>query len=550
MAAGGMQRAAQEQVPTMSTPATAMRYRDVAAAADWLCTAFGFEEQTALTDDTGRTLYAQLTFGRALLMLAPVGDSPIEQFMKQPDEVGGAETQSTYFLVSDADAHHDRARAAGAEIVLPVEDDDFGGRGYTCRDPEGHLWTFGTYDPWQGRFPAATVAMPAAPVGGRRLMLGSLTAVALVAVGVAAWFGGAQSSAGSSTPALEAAEQAARDFGTLLGREREARAAADKSSEEALKRAAEAQQGLESAERAVKQVRAELEKERTRKVAAQTPPPELLKRVEEESRARETAERTAREARAELERERTRKAADTPPPELLKRVEEESRARQAAERAAKEARAELEQERARRTTLTAAQTPAADAAKRSDEAAERAVKEARSELDKARADKAAAEMAKEFALGRAEEEQAAREAAERAVEEARAELQRLKKTAAGPAASAGATDDKKAASGDNNQKALASLQKALEKAQKLGAEEKRAREDAERAVEQAREEAARERTAKNAAWKTIVQLRRQTSQSGQSDASNSSSTTASSSTTTEDDPPPKRPRKAKKSDPE
>jgi uncharacterized glyoxalase superfamily protein PhnB len=138
-----MQSAEQEQTPIVSTPATAMRYRDVAAATDWLCTAFGFEKQTVLADDAGRTLYAQLTFGRALLMLAPVGDSPIEKFMKQPDEVGGAETQSTYLVVADADAHHARATAAGAEIVLGVEDDDFGGRGYTCRDPEGHIWTFG-----------------------------------------------------------------------------------------------------------------------------------------------------------------------------------------------------------------------------------------------------------------------------------------------------------------------------------------------------------------------------------------------------------------------
>src|SRR5262245_61329783 len=104
MAARGMQRAGQEQMPTVSTPATAMRYRDVAAAADWLCAAFGFEKQTVLTDAAGRTLYAQLTFGRALLMLAPVGDSPIEKFMKQPDEIGGAETQSIYFLVSNADS--------------------------------------------------------------------------------------------------------------------------------------------------------------------------------------------------------------------------------------------------------------------------------------------------------------------------------------------------------------------------------------------------------------------------------------------------------------
>src|SRR5215813_6256044 len=181
-------------MPAMSSPATAMRYRDVARAADWLCDAFGFEKQTALTDEAGNTLYAQLTFGRALLMLAPVGDTPIEKFMKQPDEIGGAETQSCYFLVPDADTHAAMAVAAGAEIVLPVEDDDFGGRGYTCRDIEGHIWTFGTYDPWQGKFPvevppAAEAAPPPPPSGARRVMFAVLSAVVIVGVGAAAWVG-------------------------------------------------------------------------------------------------------------------------------------------------------------------------------------------------------------------------------------------------------------------------------------------------------------------------------------------------------------------------
>jgi uncharacterized glyoxalase superfamily protein PhnB len=50
--------------------------------------------------------------------------------------------------VEDADAHHARAVAAGAEVVADLVDQDYGGRGYSCRDPEGHLWNFGTYDPW------------------------------------------------------------------------------------------------------------------------------------------------------------------------------------------------------------------------------------------------------------------------------------------------------------------------------------------------------------------------------------------------------------------
>src|SRR5262245_52378463 len=105
-------------MPTTSTPATAMRYRDITAAADWLCSAFGFEKQTVLTDDSGAPLYVQLTFGRAMLMLAPVRPSPIDKFMKQPDEIGGAETQSGYYVVSDADAHYAHAKVAGASIIL------------------------------------------------------------------------------------------------------------------------------------------------------------------------------------------------------------------------------------------------------------------------------------------------------------------------------------------------------------------------------------------------------------------------------------------------
>lgn len=57
-------------------------------------------------------------------------------------------TQGIYVIVSDADAHCARAQAYGAEILIPLTNQDYGGRDYTARDPEGHVWTFGTYDPW------------------------------------------------------------------------------------------------------------------------------------------------------------------------------------------------------------------------------------------------------------------------------------------------------------------------------------------------------------------------------------------------------------------
>jgi len=38
--------------------------------------------------------------------------------------------------------------AAGAEVVIEIKDEDYGGRGCSCRDPEGNVWSFGSYDPW------------------------------------------------------------------------------------------------------------------------------------------------------------------------------------------------------------------------------------------------------------------------------------------------------------------------------------------------------------------------------------------------------------------
>ncbi len=58
------------------------------------------------------------------------------------------ETQSPYVIVADADAHA-CAKPASAQIVVEIKDQDCGARGYSCRDPEGHLWNFGSYDPWK-----------------------------------------------------------------------------------------------------------------------------------------------------------------------------------------------------------------------------------------------------------------------------------------------------------------------------------------------------------------------------------------------------------------
>ena len=123
----------------------ALRYRDIAAAIDWLCAAFGFEQHRVVTAVDGSVLHAQLTFGNDMIMLLPARGSDLD---RHPEEFGGADMQSCYFVVEDADLHHRNAKAAGADI-LDMTKYDYGGRGYSCRDPEGHIWNFGTYNPRQ-----------------------------------------------------------------------------------------------------------------------------------------------------------------------------------------------------------------------------------------------------------------------------------------------------------------------------------------------------------------------------------------------------------------
>ena len=133
---------------TVSTVIPAMRYRDANAAIEWLCKAFGLEKHLVVPGENGTVAHAQLSFGNGMVMLGSARDDEFGRRVKPPRETGGIGTQSAYVIVEDADAHYARAKAAGAEIVMEVEDQDYGGRLYACRDPEGHLWSFGTYDPW------------------------------------------------------------------------------------------------------------------------------------------------------------------------------------------------------------------------------------------------------------------------------------------------------------------------------------------------------------------------------------------------------------------
>jgi len=134
---------------TVSTIIPSLRYDDALAAIDWLCKAFGFEKHAVYADDNGIVQHAQLTFGNGMIMLGSTANrSAWGERIVQPRAIGGRETQCPCVVVDDCEAHYARAKAAGAEIVDALETKDYGGAGYSCRDPEGHLWWFGSYDPW------------------------------------------------------------------------------------------------------------------------------------------------------------------------------------------------------------------------------------------------------------------------------------------------------------------------------------------------------------------------------------------------------------------
>jgi uncharacterized glyoxalase superfamily protein PhnB len=124
----------------------ALRYRNAKAAIDWLCKAFGFAKKMVVPGEGDSIAHAELVLGNGMIMLGDV-ETEYGHLVAAPLK-GQSVTQGLYVIVADVDGHYARAKAEGAEIVLELKTQNYGGRDYTCRDLEGHVWTFGTYDPW------------------------------------------------------------------------------------------------------------------------------------------------------------------------------------------------------------------------------------------------------------------------------------------------------------------------------------------------------------------------------------------------------------------
>jgi uncharacterized glyoxalase superfamily protein PhnB len=112
---------------------------------DFLKTAFGAEEKAIYRGEDGTLHHAELRLGAGIVMLGQYSEN---SFLGGEPPRPLSSTVSLYVVVQDPDRHHEIARAAGANVVRELEDMDYGSREYSVRDPEGNLWSFGTYDPY------------------------------------------------------------------------------------------------------------------------------------------------------------------------------------------------------------------------------------------------------------------------------------------------------------------------------------------------------------------------------------------------------------------
>jgi uncharacterized glyoxalase superfamily protein PhnB len=116
----------------------ALFYRDPRAALKWLAEAFDFEVFMLIEDNDGGLVHSEMRFGDAAVMIGNEWSADHQS----PASLGGRNTQTTHIHIEgDIDAHCERARKAGAEIVAAPETQFYGDRTYRCRDPEGHIWT-------------------------------------------------------------------------------------------------------------------------------------------------------------------------------------------------------------------------------------------------------------------------------------------------------------------------------------------------------------------------------------------------------------------------
>ena len=120
-----------------------MRCRDAEAMIRWLIDVVGFTEYVVYRDD-GVVQHAELAYRSSMVML---GQNRDDAYSKMVGDIGGRRTDAIYVAISEPDALCAKVRASGVKIEMELHNTDYGSRDFACRDPEGNLWSFGTYWP-------------------------------------------------------------------------------------------------------------------------------------------------------------------------------------------------------------------------------------------------------------------------------------------------------------------------------------------------------------------------------------------------------------------
>jgi uncharacterized glyoxalase superfamily protein PhnB len=330
-------------------------YRDAGTMVDWLTDAYGFEKQRIVKNESGEFRHAQLAFGDSMIIVVRAEDSRLERLVVHPDQIGGVETQTCYLVLPDIDAHYARATASGAEIVSGIERDDRGDRSYVSRDPEGHIWMFGTCDPYGSRHRRSGDQQRGSAEDGRSRGGASRTpllalAFTLLIVSIAAGVLWAQADK------LAALKIDALRFAT---EERSAPQGAEGDAKRLAHRLLQVQEAKESAERKLSQATAALqaaaksEKEARSLLAREAGAKEDLARavaqsadkLDRERLARDAAEKTAKDATDQLSRLQVASPMQDRTVKDAERCEVERKSRALAEQSLQNALGELARER-------------------------------------------------------------------------------------------------------------------------------------------------------------------------------------------------------------
>jgi uncharacterized glyoxalase superfamily protein PhnB len=331
-----------------------LRYRNPGAAARWLCDAFGFREHESAQESDHHVKYILLRLGDSGILVRPVASSVFDDLMVEPSAVGGGNTHVLYLPIPDAELHCERAKAAGAKVELEPQEDGLGGRFYTCRDPEGHLWSFGTKDYGLGTAPAAAAPLrgalaPARPVhstrpGKRSLFARGFAVVAMLGALAAGWLlyeaytqGAFEAGTTMTTAALERG-QAASDQ-TAPGSRIPPQEVAQLTEERDRRQAAEA---------AFAEATAKVAEEQARRLAAETRAGDAETKLSQISAAAAEARQAAQRLETETARERgaAKDALTAAEQRLAEHLAEAVREKEAASKALRDAQALLREEKA------------------------------------------------------------------------------------------------------------------------------------------------------------------------------------------------------------